>query len=663
MALDVAVIIPLEPELGKLTDPQQRQTTVAQLQGPLTQGLHALEDYVGRTLRIGHPDSALVFGDTLWPHAPGGLGGQRTRRSLSAITLATHLEAAGLRWRVIDPCTQTLGWWRARFIELAQDPPRCVAVCTTFVVSQPWVATLCALIRRHLPTTRLLVGGYFYAVNVKNFLALDADVLCTGEGEERLPRLVRALRDGEAIDDIPGLYIRQPDGQLRYTGRPEALTLNTLPFVDWRLSARIEPPIALEDVSSTAVETQRGCVFTCEFCDYRTIALPNIMTAERAAAAILSAAQGTRGGVRVTDATATFPHRRWEQIMDVLIAAGGCPVPIWCYARVSDLQDDRLVEKMARAGVRHVFIGQESGDQRMLNKMRKGTLVSHVGPAVAAMARHGICATFSFLHGFPGDNAASIQATRDLIVGLNDGFESAPPALHYIIQPLQVIDFANIARDERLDGVSHPLGYHDAEVTPAQAVQATYDTFVAASRVPHGPCAMVAPGDASASWEDALFFSPHRFVLHRWAKTIERGAALFMRRAVEGVPLPEAELASIRAELRALYPERRGLESLRAKARARLFGRVVRRVTHECREERAQGPGPVSRAVVSASALWDTGSLQFAGRALQAASYPSLGEAGLPANLSAARDLLIDEGFGKEQAERRKRAARALRPG
>jgi radical SAM superfamily enzyme YgiQ (UPF0313 family) len=669
------VIVPVEPTIGAIMDPILRKTQIAHLHGPMIQALFELEAYVGHSLSLSNEEAALKFGDDVWPSAPVFEGSkflrfrsQAARRSLSSVTLATHLERAGLKWEVVDPCIQELEYWRRRLAQARKDPPKAIAICSTFIVGEFWIKTLLGYAREMLPNTKILLGGYFYAVNVKKFLALDADVFCVGEGEIRLPEIVRAVNSGGSLDHIPGLYVRKPDGSLLYTGRVEPLSMEDLPLPDWRLASRIEPPIDLDNCQvSTWVETQRGCVFKCEFCDYRTIALPNVMSPERAVEAILSAAVASKGSLRLTDATASFPHKRWEDMMRLLIERGGSPVPIWCYSRVSDLYD-HAVDLMSRAGVKHVFVGQESGDQRIILAMKKGTSVKHVQPAVAALAKHGVGATFAFIHGFPGEDDASINATRSMIVHINDGFEKEPPVLQYLVQPLGVIDFAQVSRSKEMEGTEHWMGYDGAGITPERAMKEVYETVIAASRVPHAPAFMLTPGTMPVYWEEFFFFTPHRYKIHRWYKLIERGCAIFMERAVEGTPVNDAELARIKRQILSYYDELPVWRTAARRVMAGAAGAVFKRLVSECAHEKDRGPGPLTRALVGVSALKDTGKPKLALKALQTGSYPDPreldggGEAAAlePTNLRAMVDNVFEESFGEDQRKRQIEFAKKL---
>ncbi|EYF00487.1 B12-binding domain-containing radical SAM protein [Chondromyces apiculatus] len=667
MSTDVLVIIPVEPPIAHFADAVVRQTSGGRLHMPLTQAFHELEEYVGAALALYKPSQRPQFGGEMWPPVIGNKAAdflasraaQPPRRTLASITLATHLEHAGLRWEVVDPGMQELHFWRNRFKQARANNPRAIAICTTFIVCEPWLRALCHIIRETLPNTKIIMGGYYYAVNVKKFLALDADIFCVGEGEHRLPAIVKALRGEGSLEDIPGLYVRRPDGGTTHTGSVEQLDMNELPMVDWRLSTRVEPPIdPAETPVATWVETQRGCVFSCEFCDYRTIQTPAVMTTERAAEAILAAGVSPRGSVRITDSTATFPHKRWEDLLQKVIDRGGSKAPLWCFARVSDI-NDRSAELMAKAGVQHMFIGQESGDQRILAEMKKGTNVKQVMPAVASLAKHGLNATFAFIHGFPGEDDASIKATRSLIMSLNDGHQDRPVALLYLAQPLVLFDLATVSQRQEMQGVDHWMAYDSARFPPQRALAEVLETVIQVSRVPHAPAYLLMPGTFPGYWEEYFFFSPHRYEIFRWLKALERGVAIFLERDLAGTKPNDVELSRLKRQLLA---QREALPRWRSAAErfgARAQRALVQRLTREWTNESNTGPGTLTRGLMGLSVLRDTRNLQLAREALRTGVYPTLGTVNLKhSDLDALAADLRDESLGAGHRRRQVAAAR-----
>jgi hypothetical protein len=361
-----------------------------------------------------------------------------------------------------------------------------------------------------------------------------------------------------------------------------------LPPVDWSLAPRIEPHADLSRNAEFGLETQRGCVFKCEYCTYRTLALPNALDAEAAVKAILHTAAGGCSAVCLTDATATFPHPRWERLLELLIARGGSPRPIWGYARVSDISE-RVAGLMARAGVRYVLIGQESGDQRMLNLMRKGTRVDQVKPAIAALGRHGIAATFSFIYGFPGETAESLAATRHLLATLNDGFEDDPVALQYTLYNFELQDFAAIAQTAGTGDAARKAD--PVPVLPAPRIAAAIlDTIIATSRVPHAPVRFATP---SSPFSNGVAFATHprRREIFRWRKAIERGIAIFLEDELEGRKPALAELRRIRETVLAPYPTGGAVPAVTPRA-VEWYLRTLRR---EWAAESWRSPGVLTR--------------------------------------------------------------------
>lgn len=423
-----------------------------------------------------------------------------------------------------------------------------------------------------------------YGTSVEAFLSLDADILATGEGEIRLPQLLAALRDDEPLEAITGLYLRDHDGRLVFTGPAAAAPFEDLTVPDWRLASSINPPI---DIASKAiqvgVETQRGCRFKCQFCTFRTLATHRASEVERAVAAISELDWLAPGStIALTDPTATFPRDRWRAILEGLIERGGSPHSIFAYARVNDV-DSEIAALMARAGVNFLFIGQESGDQKVLSKMRKGTSIAHVRPCVATLAENGIKAIFGFIHGYPGEEAESVQLTRDLICSLNDGFETKLPVLLYQLSPFFEQDLAAV-------NVSAP----DSERFAA-AVAEIYKTFIASARVAHAPFMLGVGHD----YLDLTDLNEGRITAEQAfeiSKLIQRGVAHFLEKDLTGRSA-ERDLQGLRKELLAAISSAHR-PSAWENMKRRALAWVSRRLAIELAREPKRGPGLITRSLI-----------------------------------------------------------------
>jgi hypothetical protein len=374
------------------------------------------------------------------------------------------------------------------------------------------------------------------------------------------------------------------------------------------------------------------------------------MSVERGARAILETARG-RGEVFVVDATLTSPRDRFKRLLERLVELGGSPLPLGAFARVSDL-DDEVCALMRRAGFRHVRIGQESADQRMLNVMKKGTRVDQIAPAIATLGRHGLAAYMFFVYGFPGETRESLETTKRLARTVNDGCPDAPVVRAIMPTVFKSQAFAGIRQRDVLPG-PHRYGYEHLAVTPKHAGEARIETFLELSRIPHAPL------DISVStpvWSlfDETKAGADRMGFFRWGKAVERGIATFLEEDLEGKRPDSRALGRLRTEIRAGVPEEN---------RASLSGRTLARATHRAKwrimQNWADGepePGVLTRSVLALEAGLSSGRLDEALGVFRSGRYSRIGFVD-PANVRdtrAAADGLVQLGvaLGRRRLER-----------
>jgi len=293
------------------------------------------------------------------------------------------------------------------------------------------------------------------------------------------------------------------------------------------------------------------------------------------------------------------------------------------YARVSDL-DDEICALMARAGVRFVLIGQESGDQRVLNAIRKGTKVKDLRPAIAALGRHRIEPSVSFILGFPGEDAESIATTRRLIATINDGYESSPVVRGITLRPMTLQDFAGVRNQMAHDGVTQRYDWNNAGMSSARAAEEALECHIELSRIAHAP---------TTGFDGIVPL--HQMWLGRrtgndlsyfwWAKAIDRGIGMFAAEATEGrKPDPRALREVGDQVLERLPPDVR--HPSRAK---RLLGRARNRATwlvlSEWANETTSHVGLLTRLALGREVAKVTGEPWLALEAMRSGQFPPLG--------------------------------------
>jgi anaerobic magnesium-protoporphyrin IX monomethyl ester cyclase len=276
----------------------------------------------------------------------------------------------------------------------------------------------------HASGARVIVAGSDASDQPDAFLAAGADVVLLGEGVAALSALIERLDRDSTIDagdwaaGIAGVAVRA-DGQtyLQRIGiQPPDARLIGHPA--WDL-VDIERYRAFwkerHGYFSLNMAASRGCPFRCNWC-----AKPiwgNHYRQREAAEVAAEMSQLKRrfapDHIWMADDIFGF-YVDWVQAFASHLHAQAGPVPFTIQAR-ADLCSEAMAEALARAGCVEVWIGAESGSQRVLDAMTKGTRVADLIAARERLGRHGIRVGFFVQLGYLGEELDDLLATRELI--------------------------------------------------------------------------------------------------------------------------------------------------------------------------------------------------------------------------------------------------------
>jgi len=90
-------------------------------------------------------------------------------------------------------------------------------------------------------------------------------------------------------------------------------------------------------------------------------------------------------------------------------------IPFKCLARVDLLLKEDAVENLRKAGCTTVWVGAESGSQKILDAMDKGTTVKQIYEACRLLKMAGICVGFFLQYGYPGETRDDIKLTLKMV--------------------------------------------------------------------------------------------------------------------------------------------------------------------------------------------------------------------------------------------------------
>jgi anaerobic magnesium-protoporphyrin IX monomethyl ester cyclase len=267
----------------------------------------------------------------------------------------------------------------------------------------------------------VVVNGSDASDHAEEYLEKGFDYILLGEAEWTLLELATSMdRLPREAGNIPGLaFRRHPTGEVfRTPPRPLLRQLDTLPFpardlVD--LSRYRELWESSHGFFSLNATASRGCPFQCNWCAKPIYGnLFHIRSAEDVAEEMLQLKAGW-GAQHVWFADDIFALKpRWACELADGVERRNAALPFKMQSRV-DLMTAETVKALRRAGCAEVWMGVESGSQRVLDAMDKGTKVEQVPMACENLRHHGIRACFFLQFGYPGETWEDIQETILLV--------------------------------------------------------------------------------------------------------------------------------------------------------------------------------------------------------------------------------------------------------
>lgn len=331
---------------------------------------------------------------------------------LGLLYVSSHLKGRGFGVRVFDTTFATF----AEFVALldAERPPVVGIYCN--LMTKRNVLRMVAECRR--VGALVVLGGPDPPYYADRYIDHGADFVVVGEGErtleELLPRLA-ARRGSRDLADVAGIVYRDESGRLTRTA-PRALLpkLDEQPLPDrdavdvgryltaWR---------SRHGVGSLSLLTARGCPYTCRWCSRSVFGETH---RRRSPAKVADEVEAVLQRYRpdqlwFVDDVFTI-HHGFVHGFAAEMARRGLRVPFECISR-ADRIDEPIAEALARLGCFRLWIGSESGSQRVLDAMDRRVSVGQVQHATRLLQRRGIQVGMFIMLGYEGEETSDLEAT------------------------------------------------------------------------------------------------------------------------------------------------------------------------------------------------------------------------------------------------------------
>ena len=385
---------------------------------------------------------------------------------LGTLVTAAELENRGVDFAMYDATftptvatfAEALRGHRPRRVALVADPHAVPQKMCTLRMRQAAVEML-GLAKGAGAT--VLVSGPDASDRPEAYRQAGADVVVVGEHDDA----VLAFATGDPPSDGRGRL------------RPD---LDTLPHPAWHrvdLAAYARAWRRSTGRWEMNVSTARGCPYRCNWCAKPTWGRSyRVRSAERVVAEILALREAwAPDGIWFTDdifAVRPAWLRRFRELLP-------SPVPYRCLTRVDLLRDAAYVADLAATGCTEVWVGAESGSQRVLDAMDKECTVAEIERAAGLLRDHGIRRGFFLQLGYPGETRSDVDATVRMVRALRP--EEIGVSVSY---PLPGTVFHERVK-ERLRGTNWETAMDNTLLYESPYPQAFYDAAREVLRAEH----------------------------------------------------------------------------------------------------------------------------------------------------------------------------------
>jgi radical SAM superfamily enzyme YgiQ (UPF0313 family) len=346
---------------------------------------------------------------------------------LGTLYVAASLTQAGHEVRFLNGAFLS---HQALLEEVAAFRPHFAGVyATTF--GWPGALKTAREVKERVPGVFVCAGGPYPVAMKERCLAEGSafDAAVTGEGERTVVELVERLSRGRSLEGVRGVVFRAGDAVRVTPPRPLVTELDELPFPDRRLlgdaNQYLPPPATYRRRPVAVMLTSRGCDRRCIFCfqiDRERRSGIRYRSVESVLGEIeLCLAQGFREIKFIDDTFAQDRERALRLAREIQRRKLDFT---WFASACVNQVDPELLREFKAAGCWAILFGVESGVQKNLNAIRKGTTLAQVRNAVRWAKEAGLEVQTTFVFGIPGETYEEALRTIDFACELSPSMAS-----------------------------------------------------------------------------------------------------------------------------------------------------------------------------------------------------------------------------------------------
>lgn len=335
--------------------------------------------------------------------------------TLGLLYLSSYLRREGFDVELLDTTFST----RKRIYDRLSQGSGVVGIYANLITRGP-VLDIIAIAKQNGWT--VILGGPESANYPHEYLTAGADVVVMGEGESTMAELLPALaaQGPNHLHTIAGVVFRDEEG--RFVTTKDRVNIADLDSIPWPDRAQIDQARYVNvwrqhhGMGSVNMITARGCPYKCNWCSHAVFGYTHRRRSFLDCAAELQHIVDVYRPDQIwyADDVFTISHP-WLFGYAKELKRRGLRVPFETISRADRMMKDEVLQTLAEMGCYRIWIGSESGSQRVLDSMERGVKVEQVLWAVEAAKRYGIQVGMFLMWGYAGEEIDDIAATVELV--------------------------------------------------------------------------------------------------------------------------------------------------------------------------------------------------------------------------------------------------------
>lgn len=342
---------------------------------------------------------------------------------LGLLSIGTVLKKKGYQVKVLDAAAQSLT--NETIIQMAKNFKPDLCGITTLIVNEKQSFRLARDFKKHF-NCPVILGGPHSSCFPREIIAKEESVdgIVVMEGETTILKLCRVLNQRSRWKEVHGMIFRDSDGKVIVNPPRDPISnLDDLPIPDRSLiDLNFYNPIPsmYRRLPATSVITSKGCPYSCTYCfeageltqKYRRKSSLKIIEEIE----YLIENFGIREIAFWDDEFVL--NNKWIYSFCDLIRSRKIDITWSCFGRAANVKPKPL-NAMAEAGCWSISYGLESGNQGLLDIIKKGFTIYQIKDAIKWTHEAGIETRCSFMLALPGESPEMGQKTIDFAIELD----------------------------------------------------------------------------------------------------------------------------------------------------------------------------------------------------------------------------------------------------